>query len=379
MKKIFFIIPTLSGGGAERVFLHILRHLNRNKFEPHLILFEKKGAFLFDLPSNLSVKVLKKKTSIYGFKWLVFINLARLLKLEKPDVAVSFMPYTNLIVSLAKFLSGIKLSLIISERYTLSFSHEGWLDEFLRRFTIRNFYPKANRIIVNSKNMGIELQQMFNIPLSKIAVINNPIDIQKVNKLSNENINHSWNEENFPVIIAIGRLTSQKGFSYLIKAFSIVVSDGIPCRLLILGEGVDKEKLKKLAMELRVDDKVSLLGFQKNPYKYLCRSTLFVLSSLYEGFPNVLLEALALGVPSIATRCPTGPEEIITHEVDGILTPPADEMALANAIKRGLLDQGLRKRLGEAGKKRAENFRVKKIVRLYEEVIEDVCAASAEN
>jgi glycosyltransferase involved in cell wall biosynthesis len=227
--------------------------------------------------------------------------------------------------------------------------------------------------------MGIELQQMFNIPLSKIAVINNPIDIQKVNKLSNENINHSWNEENFPVIIAIGRLTSQKGFSYLIKAFSIVVSDGIPCRLLILGEGVDKEKLKKLAMELRVDDKVSLLGFQKNPYKYLCRSTLFVLSSLYEGFPNVLLEALALGVPSIATRCPTGPEEIITHEVDGILTPPADEMALANAIKRGLLDQGLRKRLGEAGKKRAENFRVKKIVRLYEEVIEGVCAASAEN
>jgi glycosyltransferase involved in cell wall biosynthesis len=280
---------------------------------------------------------------------------------------------------LAKFLSGIKLSLIISERYTLSFSHEGWFDEFLRRFTIRNFYPKANRIIVNSKNMGIELQQMFNIPLSKIAVINNPIDIQKVNKLSNENINHSWNEENFPVIIAIGRLTSQKGFSYLIKAFSIVVSDGIPCRLLILGEGVDKEKLKKLAMELRVDDKVSLLGFQKNPYKYLCRSTLFVLSSLYEGFPNVLLEALALGVPSIATRCPTGPEEIITHEVDGILTPPADEMALANAIKRGLLDQGLRKRLGEAGKKRAENFRVKKIVRQYEEVIEDVCAASVEN
>jgi len=379
LKKIFFIIPTLPGGGAERVMLHILKHIDRNRFEPLLVLFEKKGDLLFDLPSKITVKVLKSKKSIYGFKWLVFINLARLLKLEKPDVAVSFMPYTNLITLLAKFLSRVRSAVVVSERCTLSISYEGWMDKLLRKLTIRFFYPKANRIIVNSKNMGIELQQMFNIPLSKIAVIYNPIDIQKVNQLSNENINHFWYEENVPIIIAVGRITPQKGILYLVKTLPLLASEGIECRLAILGKGAEEEKLKRLAKDLRIEDRVAFFGFQKNPYKYLAQSTLFVLSSLYEGFPNALLEAMALGVPSVATRCPTGPEEIITDGVDGILASPADERSLAEAIKRLLQDKGLRKKLAEGGKKRIKEFRVEKILKQYEDVIEKVCVSCAKD
>ncbi|OGP30994.1 MAG: hypothetical protein A2073_01515 [Deltaproteobacteria bacterium GWC2_42_11] len=172
-------------------------------------------------------------------------------------------------------------------------------------------------------------------------------------------------------------MTQQKGFDYLLKAFSIVLSEGIACRIVIMGKGKEEGFLKKLAKQLNISDRVDFLGFQQNPYRYMLHSTVFVLSSLYEGFPNVLLEALALGVPSIAARCPTGPEEIIADGVNGLLVPPADEKSLAEAIKRLLTDEALRKRLGEAGKKCAEDFRVAKIIKEYEAVIEGVCAESA--
>ncbi|MFC1825838.1 glycosyltransferase, partial [Thermodesulfobacteriota bacterium] len=210
---------------------------------------------------------------------------------------------------------------------------------------------------------------------SKIIPIYNPIEVERVTQRSHEKIEHLWYDEKVPIIISIGRLTPQKGFSHLIKALAIVKKSGISCRLVILGEGKENSNLRKLAKKLRINDSVAFLGFQRNPYKYLRYATIFVLSSLYEGFPNVLLEALALGVPSVATRCPTGPTEIITDGVDGILVPSADHIALADAIKQLLLDSNLRKQLREKGKKRVVEFRVEKIIRQYEEVIEAVCGA----
>lgn len=376
--KIFLLIPTLSGGGSERVMVHLIRNIDRRKFDPCLVLFEKKGRYIEDLPSNIQIFELEKGGYKYGFQWLILFKLRKLIEKQKPDIILSFMWYTNIIAILALYLSRVKCEAVISERYGLAFSLEGWLTELLRRFTIRFLYPKADKIIVNSEKMGFQLSQMFKIQPGKITVIYNPVDIQEATLISRKETNHPWYKEDVPILIAIGRLTPQKGFSYLIKALHLVIAEGINCRLLILGEGVEKEKLKKLAIDLQVDDKVAFLGFQKNPYKYLARSTIFVLSSLYEGFPNVLLEALALGVPSIATRCPTGPEEIITDGVDGILVPPADERVLTDVIKKLLQDENLRKRLGEAGRKRAEDFRVEKIIKQYEDVIEAVCAESAE-
>ncbi|MBI3399374.1 MAG: glycosyltransferase [Deltaproteobacteria bacterium] len=373
MRKIFFVIPALAGGGAERVILYIMRHIDRSKFRPHLILFERNGEFLTDIPSDISVKALMDNQSRYVSKYFVFISLAKLLKKERPDVVVSFMWYTNLVTVLARFLSKVKCSIIVSER-TSMIPYENWFIKLLRNFTIRFLYPKATEIIVNSKSMGLILSKISTISANKIAIIHNPTDIRKINHMSVEDVNHPWYQENIPIIIAVGRLSLEKGFSYLIRAFRIIAAEGISCRLVILGEGAEKERLRKLVVELDIDDKVAFLGFQKNPYKYVANSTLFVLSSLYEGFPNVLLEALALGVPSVATRCPTGPEEIISDGVNGLLVPPADEKSLAEAIKRLLTDEALRKRLGEAGKKRAEDFRVEKIIKEYEAVIEGVCA-----
>lgn len=382
MRKVFVVIPSMGGGGAERVMLQILKNLDRNKFEIRLILFEREGELLSDLPPDITVDALRMKKSkymLYGFSAPDFvIRFAKILRKDQPDAILSFMWYTNLVVLLARLFSGIKCGVLVSERYGLSASYEGLMEEFLRRNTIRFFYPKAETIIVNAEAMGQQLRELFHIHPEKIEVIYNPLEMQRVTRLGEEKVDHIWFEEDIPIIIGIGRLTLQKGFSYLIKAIHILTSEGINCRLIILGKGPEDDNLRRLAVDLNVADRVAFLGFQKNPYKYLSRSTIFTLSSLYEGLPNVLLEALALGVSSIATRCPTGPEEIVTDGVNGILVPPANERVLSEAIKKLLLDEELRARIGEAGRIRAEYFRADKVIKEYERIIHKVCAESAE-
>jgi len=383
LKKVLFVIPTLGGGGAERVFLHILRHLDRTRFSPKVVLFERKGELLCDLPSDIEVIVLKDTEGVYKTYGIVFFKLMRRLstvfRREKPDIILSFMWYTNLITLLGRMLSRIRCRVVISERYSLSASFEGSLVEFYRRMVIRLFYPFADNIIVNSKEMGKQLQKLIYVSENRISVIYNPVDIVRVIQLSKEEVSHSWFLDDVPIIIGIGRLSRQKGFNYLMQAIHILAMRGIECRLVLLGTGSEENNLKKLASDLGLTDRIQILGFQQNPYQYLAHSTVFMLSSLYEGFPNVLLEALALGTPSIATRCPTGPEELVTDGVDGVLVPPADEHALATAIERMLSDNALRARLSEAGKKRSTDFAVEHIVKQYEDVIEGTYTASAEN
>lgn len=379
MKNIFFIIPDLSGGGAERVIIQVLKYLDRKKFILHLVLFEKRGAFVMDLPADVKLYALSKGGYLYGLQGLlVLIKLANLIKTKEPEIIVSFMWYTNAISLLARILCGFESKVIVSERYTFSFSYEGWFTETLRKTAVRFFYHSADAIIVVSKKIRQELELYFNVNVNKIVPVYNPIDIERLVQCSQEEVEHKWFEEKSPIIISIGRLTPQKGFSYLIKAIAALVKSGVCCRLVILGDGPEKEILRKLAEKLKIGNKVAFLGFQSNPYSYLGNSTIFVLSSLYEGFPNVLIEAMALGVPCISTRCPTGPDEIITDGVDGILVPPADEIGLTNAIKQLLIDEELRNRLGKAGKRRVADFEVERIVKQYEDVIEDVCAESVE-
>lgn len=378
MKKVFFTIPSLEGGGAEKVMIYILKYLDKKKYMPTLILFEKKGQFMNDLPKDITVYSLNKEKLLKGFRWLILLRLAGLLKDQKPDVVVSFMWYANIITLMSKFLGISNCGVIISERYPIFVRYERWLVEFLRRLSIRILYPMADIIIANSISMRDEIIRITRIPHKKIVVVHNPVDTINLNRLSRDKIYHQWYEENIPVIISIGRLSKEKGLSYLLKALDIISSDGFQLRLVILGKGAEEKELKKLAKDLDIDDRVEFFGFKNNPYKYLARSSAFILASLFEGFPNVLLEAIALGVPSIATRCPTGPDEIITDEVNGLLIPPADEKALANAIQKLLLDKDLRTKLGKAARKRAEDFRVEKIIKQYEDVIDNVCAAYAE-
>jgi len=368
MKKLYFVIPSLGGGGAERVLVHILRGLDSRKFDINLVLFRKEGVYLDHLPKSISIQFVDRNL-VYGLSWLILLfKIGKLLRSNNPEVIVSFMWYSNFIILILKALRVIQSPIIVSERYTLSFSYEGKFIEFIRRIVVRFFYPFADKILAVTRDMAKELNHLYNIPASKIAAIYNPIDFKKVNQDAEERVDNLWFRDSIPVLIAVGRLSPQKGFSYLIRAVSTLRSAFL-VRLIILGEGQERKNLQQLIHHLNIQDQIQLVGFQKNPYQYLSRATIFVLSSLYEGFPNALVEAMALEVPCIATRCPTGPEEIITDGVNGLLVPPGDEKALAEAIIRLLKDPALCKKLSEEGRKRAEDFKVEKIVREYEDLI----------
>ena len=377
--RVVCFIFNLEAGGAERVLLNIIRNIDRRRFTPVLYLFSKKGTLLPLVPRDTEIISLDDVhvPEIFGL-WFFFLfkRIRAQLRGIRPDILLSFMWYPNAIAIITKKLMRGNVKVIVSERTSTSI-YSSKRDNNWRNFIIRFLYPRANLIVSPSRKIAQNIISQ-SVPRSKVRVIHNPVDISAISKHAKEEIEHQWYRKKESIVIAVGRLGNEKGFDYLIKAIALLAGEGIQCKLIILGEGKEKENLLRLVEKLGLNDRVSFEGFQENPYKYLARSTVFVLSSLYEGFPNVLLEAMALGIPSVATRCPTGPDEIITEGVDGILVPPADEKAIADAIKKLLLDEDLRKRLSEAGKRRIQDFAIEKIVKQYEDAIESVCAVSAE-
>lgn len=364
-KKLLFVISSLVGGGSERVITTILNHLNKEKYEISLVLFIKGGHYLSQIPDDVKLYDLKKK-SRFSFLRLIFC-LNGLFRKIKPNTVISFMAYTNLVVLLAKFLSGCKFNLVISIRTNLGYANLFAKFKRIKYFLYKRTFNFADHIVVPSVGIKKDLEKTFGIDQKKINIINNPIDLEKIKELKEELVEDLEIEKCKPFLITVGSLTRPKGYHYLLRAFSIIKKE-IDEKFLILGTGKDEAKLKSLVNELGIREEVFFLGFQKNPYKFMKTASIFIISSIWEGFPNVILEAMVCGVPVISTDCPFGPREIITNGKNGILVPPADEKALSEAILALLKDSALRRNFSEEGKKRAEDFRIEKIIPQYEEL-----------
>ncbi len=365
------VIPLLAGGGAERVATLLLQHIDRKKFEPSLVMYKKSGVYMDELPPCLRVVDLGlRKRTLLGLPKIIW-RLARVIRRERPDVVLSFLTYCNLITIAATRLSGVKTAVVVSERnnLTMELKAEPLRYSLLQKLGVRVLYSLADVILANSRGITEDLVENFGVSTQKVEVIYNPVNIERISHLAREPVDHPWFDDELPVVIAMGRLEPQKGYPYLLRAIARVKNIR-PCRLMILGEGKKRGELEYLAQELGIKQNVAFLGFQKNPFKYLARADLFVLSSLWEGFPNVILEAMTCGTPVIATRCPSGPEEIITDGVNGILVPVGDEKALGNAIFGVLTEGKLMERLVQQGRKRARDFALKKKVREYEEILD---------
>jgi glycosyltransferase involved in cell wall biosynthesis len=361
-KKIMFVIISLVGGGAEKVMIDIIRSIDPSRYEIELAVFEKKGVYLPMLPAHVRVCDLHKK-SRYDFPWLI-IRLASLLRQVKPDVVVSFMSYTNLIVVLAHLLSHGKAKIVIAEHVHLSTQLRRARLKYLKGFLYGVFYNFSDTCIVPTDGIREDLIRSFHVKADKIKNIYNPVDLVRIRQLKNESLGV------FPVtaekyIVAVGRLTWEKGYTYLLKAYSLICPE-IEEQLLFLGEGEERKTLAALAKDLGLEKKVHFAGFYNNPYKFMKNASLFVLSSVTESFALVIVEAMASGVAVVATDCPSGPAEIISDGVNGILVPPADEKKLAEAMLRLLKDPALRNRLIANGIKRAESFGIPRIVPSYE-------------
>jgi glycosyltransferase involved in cell wall biosynthesis len=365
--KTLFISANLKQGGAERVLATILQHLDKTRFETTLILFQDIREY--QIPEDTKVISLGQR-GWWDYPLLIW-KLSRLFNELKPDVVLGFLTYMNVLSSLAKKLSFANFRLILCEHampaYQIKQTKNPLATLFIKWMPYW-FYRHASMIICVSRASAIEINKIFKVPFDQIRIIYNPIDVDYVLTLSNQKVEHPWFTQNIPIIISVGRLANVKGYPYLLRAFKQIITK-YPARLVILGKGEEEGPLKKLALKLDIDQSVAFLGSQTNPFKYMARSKIFVLPSLSEALPMVLLEAMACGIPIVSTSTP-GSSELITHGINGLLVPVGDEKSLAESITDILTHKTDANLLIQSGKKKIDNFLIDNMIKEYEKVFE---------
>lgn len=322
-KSILFILPDLHAGGAERVVTTIANHLPREKFIPIILLLRKEGPYLEILEKDIEIIDLQ----IQRIRHALFPIFSELRK-RKPDIVFSGFGEVNAYLSLfIKLLPKIKF--IARETNVVS--------QHVTRKEIRFFYQFYNnydQIICQSEDMKDDLLLNFSIAPNKISKINNPVDFQFIKKNLTSSTKPPCFFEGFKNVVAIGNLSYRKGFDRLLKVFSFLKKEKI--LLHILGEGRDHEMLQQMQKDLELKN-VIFHGVQKNPYSFLQFADLFVLSSHYEGFPNVLLEAGACGCYALVNNCQGGINEIIQQYINGEVSEIINHEDFAKKIKEILL------------------------------------------
>lgn len=362
-KKLALFLPALYAGGAERVMLNLAKGFSEKGIKVDLVLAKAEGPFIHHIPKGVRIVDLKAKRTLYSLP-----SLVQYIRAEKPKALLSTMYHANIIAIWAKIIARVPLRLAIREAITTSFSirfEQSVRGRWIIPILIRKFYKYADVIIAISQGVAQDLKKFAELPQERIQVIYNPIDLSKALSLADEYIDHPWFRSNHYVILGVGRLDPQKDFDNLIRAFALV-KRSYPAKLMILGEGKERPKLERLIKDLGLEEDVSLPGFVDNPYKYIRRSSVFVLSSKYEGFPNVLVEAMALGTPVVSTDCPSGPAEILENGKWGKLVPVGDPKALADAINQTLEHNNLDRKLLQ---ERAKEFSLEHIIPIYLEVL----------
>ncbi len=375
LKKVIFFLPTLSIGGGERVVSDLSLSFP-DAIETIIVLLKNKVSYPYkgkvislDIPISNPLFL-----RIYYF-FVCLFRFKKIIKEENPDYVISFGPPLNIVNLFSNKKNILRVDNVMSS------SGKGLVYKVL----IKLFYNKAPKIICVSRVAAEDLINNFGIKKEKIMVIHNPLNVKEIQGLILEPLGPECVEIfRKPVIITAGRLTKQKNQKCLIKAFRRVKNKIKEAQLVILGNGELELKLRLLAKDLKIEESVHFLGWQKNPFKLLARARVFVLSSLWEGLPCVVLEAMACGTPVISVDCKSGPREIIApnSKLDsrangieyadyGILTPPFDkksksEEILAEAIIKTLTDKNLSAFLGAKSLQRAKDFDAEKIIKKWE-------------
>jgi glycosyltransferase involved in cell wall biosynthesis len=337
--KITLVISALGCGGGERAIVLLAEGLANLKHQVTLITLSDKSTDFYELPpgvSRIELGIMNQSTNLVK---AVKNNIERLSIIRKavestqPDIVISSLRLTNILVILASV--GKQYPVVVIEQNDVKSFSYGLFWETLRRLT----YPFCSKVVSVSKgvDLGIDL-----LPTNKRYVIYNPITVQDnqtpVSLPLEVDPNKNW-------LVSMGRLTNQKGFDLLLKAFQQVVSKHPDWQLLIVGKGELREQLEKMRNDLGLSNRVVFTGALSNPFAVLKKAKLFVMASRNEGFPLAHGEALACGLPVIATDCPSGPREMIRHNIDGLLVPNKDITALALAMEDLMSNEQKRQQL----------------------------------
>lgn len=365
MKKVALYIPSMNGGGAERVMLALANGLAEKDIQVDLVLNKMDGTYLKHASAKVNVVSLESSRVLHSI-----IPLAKYLRKEKPDVILSAMNYVNIVTVLAQLASGSNSKVVLSEHGNLTESKKnfGRVKNLIITSLMTWAYKRPHAIVAVSNGVADALSNELKIDRSKITTIYNPIFSEDLVKRAQEPILHPWiKKTSKSFILSAGRLTKAKDFETLILAFKEVRKNK-DCNLIILGEGELRYKLEKLIKGLNLDDYVQLLGFVDNPYAWMSKAKLFVLSSIQEGFGNVIVEAMACGTPVVSTDCPSGPSEILEDGRWGELVPPGNVELLAKSIIKSL--DNLNKKDKKNIKDRAAFFSVDNAVDQYFNIFE---------
>lgn len=359
---IAMVLHDLRGGGAERACLRLAGGMAAAGRAVNLVLVKGEGAYLDDVPSGVELTVLNRPRV-----WRAVPALAAHLRRTRPRAVLSALTHMNVATLAAVTLSGTGARVVVSERNQISAKAQEAKGTWKRALYHATplAYRAADTVVAVSGGVANDLAQFARLTQDRIRVIHNPVFSDDVETRAAQAPEHPWFIRNHPpIVLAVGRLHRQKGFDTLIRAFAIARGE-VDCRLVILGEGVEREALQRQAEQAGLSYDIDLPGFCANPFALMARAGAFVLSSRWEGFPNALIEAMACGAPVIATDCPSGPNEVL-HDGIAPLVPVDDAETLAKALVATLR---LRPDT-ETTKARARQFSIPAAVDRYLQVLE---------
>lgn len=356
--KLALVINSLEGGGAERVVCTLARHY-RTAGHTVVIVTLHGGTVAYELPSDVVVHQLRTRRVTLGLGRVVLLplaalELARVLARERPDATVSFLMRSNLAHVLTRFL-GNNRPIYISEQVDAEAEYIGWKRPL--GGLVQRLYPRADHIVASSEGVRQSLGRM-GVPLARISTIPNPQDLTLIKADARAVAPESPVGRPFRIVMA-GRLTCQKDYPTMLKALALLTQERrLDVRLVILGDGPDRPALEAKARQLGVADDIEWSGWVKNIHAVMARCDAFALTSIYEGFGNVLVEAMACGLPVISTDCPSGPAEILEDGTHGFLVPVGDAVAIAAAVQELVANPTVYADYQQRARARAERFDV---------------------
>ncbi len=332
--KVSIFLPTLGGGGAERVIVTLANAIAARGFSVDLVVASSMGPYLNDVSTKVRLIDLKAGRVIKALP-----SLVRYLRRQRPVSLLSVMGHANVGALIAKKIARVPVRVVVSEHSTISAEHAqskgvmAWINFNL----IRLLYSSADGICAVSEEASRDLAHFAKLPLSGVNTIYNPFDLSCIKKKAADRVEHPWlNPDQPPLILSVGRLNDAKDYPTLIRAFANLRKLRA-LRLVILGEGELRPVLESMLVQLGLDeDAVLLPGFVSNPYAWMSRCRLFVLSSRREALPSVLIEAMACGAPIVSTNCRSGPSEILEGGRWGKLVSVGDVDSLALAMAQTL-------------------------------------------
>ena len=355
--RILFLAPSMRIGGAERFLVTLIRHIDRTQFSPEIVLLSKVGPLLDELPDDVLVTDLKCGKVRYSLPKII-----RLIRRKRPALVFSTLGHLNLVLLICRLWIPPEVKFVIRETNIPSINLKQSKFPRLLPLLYALLYGKADKIICQSEEMREDLIGKFGVFRNLTVVINNPVDVDAIRKRS-ESTESFYDKKSQVNLLAVGKLKYQKGFDLLLEAMAYTKDSEI--HLTILGDGLEKRSLLQLRDVLGLNASVSFGGLVKNPYRYMVQADLFVLSSRFEGFPNVVLEAMACGKPVVAFECPGGINEIINNGENGWKIDIGDIRGFAEAIRRSVGMEWESETIREQIEKK---FGVRKIVAIYEKL-----------